>query len=203
MLVFFVIAAAAFQLFGGYAYIRATIKGRTKPNRVSWALWAAAPIISIIIIFHEGAQSWAALPVFMAGFIPVLVLLGSCFNKQAYWKLQKFDYVCGAMGVISLVLWVVADQPVIAVVMLAMTDCFAALPTIRKAWHHPETETAIVYVAAMFGGIAGLANLTELAVIEFAFPLYLVLINVLILVAINRRALPLIRGSKTRSEDES
>jgi hypothetical protein len=203
MLIFFVFAAAAFQLFGGYAYIRATIKGRTRPNRISWALWAAAPLISTIIIFHEGAQSWAVLPIFMAGFIPLLVLLGSYFNKQAYWKLQKFDYVCGAMGLISLVLWLWADQPVIAVVMLAMTDCFAALPTIRKAWYNPETETAIVYLAAMFGGIAGLANLRELAVIEFAFPLYLVVINILILVAINRSALTFSGGSKTRREDQS
>lgn len=203
MLVFFVFAAAAFQLFGGYTYIRATIKGRTRPNRVSWALWAAAPLISTIIIFHEGAQSWALVPVFMAGFVPFLVLLGSYFNKQAYWKLQTFDYVCGAIGMISLVLWLWADQPVIAVVLLVMTDCFAALPTIRKAWHYPETETAMVYLAAMFGGIAGLANLRELAVIEFAFPLYLMLINILILVAINRSALPFNGGSKTRREDQS
>lgn len=195
MLVFFVIAAAVFQLFGGYAYIRATIKGHTKPNRVSWALWGAAPLISTVIIFHEGIVSWAVLPVFMAGFIPVLVLLGSYFNKQAYWELHAFDYVCGAMGVISLVLWLWAEQPVIAVVMLVMTDCFAALPTIRKAWSHPETETAMVYLAAMFGGIAGLVNLSELVVIEFAFPLYLALINLVILVAINRGALPFTRAS--------
>ena len=198
MLVAFALAAAAFQLFGGYAYIRATIKGRTKPNRVSWALWAAAPLMSVVIIFYEGGLSWVVLPVFMAGFVPVLVLLGSYFNKQAYWKLQKFDYVCGLMGGISLVLWLVADQPVIAVVMLVMTDCFAALPTIRKAWHNPETETAIVYLAAMIGGVAGLVNLREFVVIEFAFPLYLVLINILILVAINRGIPQVSGGNPTR-----
>lgn len=190
MLVFIVLVAATFQLLGGCAYLHATIKGRAKPNRVSWALWGAAPLISTIIILHEGIVSWSVLPVFMAGFVPVLVLIGSYFNKQAYWKLQTFDYVCGAIGLISLVFWLVADQPVIAVVMLVMTDCFAALPTIRKAWYYPETETAIVYLAALFGGIAGLVNLNELVVIEFAFPLYLVLINLVILLAINRRGFP-------------
>lgn len=189
MLVSFVIIAAALQFLGGCAYIHATIKGRTKPNRVTWALWAAAPLISTVIIFLEGVFSWAVLPVFMAGFVPTLVLISSYFNKQAYWKLQAFDYVCGAIGVISLIFWLMADQPVIAVVMLVITDCFAALPTIRKAWHHPETETAIVYLAALVGGIAGLLNLNQLVVIEYAFPLYLVLINFLILLTINRKML--------------
>lgn len=188
MLVSFVIIAAVLQLLGGCAYIYATIKGQTKPNRVTWALWGAAPLISTVIILHEGILSWAVLPVFMAGFVPLMVLISSYFNKQAYWKLQTFDYVCGAIGVISLVFWLVADQPVIAVVMLVMTDCFAALPTIRKAWYYPETETAIVYLAALIGGIAGLLNLNELVIIEFAFPLYLVLVNFMILLAINRKA---------------
>lgn len=187
MFVYLVIVAALAQFLGGCAYVRATLKGHTKPNRVTWALWGAAPILSTIILVLEGAASWAVVPVFMAGFIPMLVLFSSFFNKQAYWKLNTFDYVCGAMGAISLIFWLVADQPVVAVVMLVLTDSFAALPTIRKAWSNPETENAAVFVTGLIAASAGLMTLDNWRVLEYAFPVYLVLVNVMILSAMYGR----------------
>ena len=187
MLISLVFIAAVVQVLGAFAYIRATLHGETRPDRVSWFLWGATPLVGTVIILIEGTASWAVLPVFMAGFIPVLVLAGSLFNKNAYWKLGRFDYVCGALGLLALVLWLMANQPVVALVMLVATDGLAALPTIRKAWTNPETETASVYFAALFGGFAALVNVQEWVVLEYAFPLYLFLVNWVLLFAIYRR----------------
>ncbi len=200
MLISLVFVAAAAQLIGGLAYVRDTLRGRTKPNRVSWALWGAAPIAGVLIALLEGNTSWALLPVFMAGFVPVLVLLSSYFNEHAYWHLDRFDYVCGGFGVISLVMWLWASQPVVAVVMLVLTDGLAAVPTIRKAWSSPETETSAAYFAALFGGTAALVNVQQWTVLQYAFPVYLVLINAVLLYAIlGRRAL---MGSKPSGMDK-
>lgn len=38
-----VMVSAAVSIGGASAYIRDTLKGTTKPNRVSWFLWALAP----------------------------------------------------------------------------------------------------------------------------------------------------------------
>mgnify|MGYP001825857310 CR=1 FL=1 len=100
------------QLLGGLAYVRDTLYGRTKPNRVSWALWAAAPIIAVAIALTEGAPSWSPLPVFMAGLVPLLILLSSYFNAQAYWRLDRFDYLCGTFGAPGLLMWLWASHPI-------------------------------------------------------------------------------------------
>ncbi|MBT6883314.1 MAG: hypothetical protein HOA30_04560 [Rhodospirillaceae bacterium] len=187
MLTYFVIFAAVIQLIGGVAYVRDTLAGRARPNRVSWILWAATPIIGTGIILLEGTQSWAVLPIFMSGFIPLMVLTGSFFNTHAYWKLGTFDYVCAALGGLALTAWLLADQPVMALVLLVATDGFAALPTIRKAWTHPETETGAPFIAALFGGFAALVSVQDWVILEYAFPVYLFGINWVLLYSIYRR----------------
>jgi hypothetical protein len=187
MLIALALFAAAVQVVGGGIYIRETLRGATQPNRVTWFLWGAAPMIATAIVLVEGKATWATLPVFMAGFVPMLTFVASYFNPRGYWHLGRFDYVCGALGLAALVAWLIASEPVVAFVMLVLTDGLAALPTIRKAWSHPETETAAAYLAAMFSGLAGLANVNEWGVLEYAFPLYLVAVNVVVLYAIYRR----------------
>lgn len=189
MFISLVFIAAIVQLLGAAAYIRGTLRGETKPNRVSWTLWGSAPLAGGAIILMEGTASWAILPIFMAGVIPVLVLAGSFFNKQAYWKLGRFDYACGAFGGLALLMWLWASQPAVAIVMLALTDGLAVLPTVRKAWTNPETETSAAYFGALFGGVAAVLNVQEWTALEYAFPVYLVTANLVLLFAIYRNAI--------------
>ncbi len=44
---FLVVVSGLLMVWGGYGYLRDTLAGRTKPNRVSWSLWALAPLISL------------------------------------------------------------------------------------------------------------------------------------------------------------
>ena len=61
-----VIVSALLLLWGGYAYLRDTLAGRTKPNRVTWFLWALAPWSASVLLFQQtqitGLQSgsWLA-----------------------------------------------------------------------------------------------------------------------------------------------
>lgn len=104
MLQYAVILGAVVNVFGALGYARDTLRGETKPNRVTWLMWSVAPLIGTAAALSEGV-TWAVLPVFMAGFGPFLILLASFINPNAYWKLETFDYLCGACSVLALVLW--------------------------------------------------------------------------------------------------
>ncbi len=73
------------------AYIRDTLIGKTKPNLVSWSMWALAPLIGTGAAIFAHADLWATVRIFLAGFIPLLVIVASFANKQSYWKLGLFD----------------------------------------------------------------------------------------------------------------
>lgn len=174
------------QLLGGAAYIKDTLWGETKPNRVTWFFWMLAPYIGTAAAIADGV-GWAVLPVFMAGFVPMCVLLASFINKNAYWKLGAFDYACGAVSALALVLWYITKEPVVAVIFAATADGLAALPTLMKAWSHPETETNAVYTAALFGALTSFLAIQMWTPSEYIFPSYLVFIDSAILFSIYRK----------------
>ena len=131
MLQYLVIIAALVALFACLSYIRSMFRGEAKPNRVSWLMWSIAPMIGTAAALSDGVR-WAALPVFMAGFSPLLIFIFSFVTKKAYWKLEPFDYVCGSFSALALILWGVTKEPNIAIAFSIASDGFAAVPTITN-----------------------------------------------------------------------
>jgi hypothetical protein len=186
---YLVFIGAAAVLVGALGYARDTLYGETKPNRVTWFLWMLAPFIATAAAISDGV-GWAVLPVFMAGFGPLLVLLASFASKEAYWELGWLDYACGFLSILALALWAITEEPLVAIIFAIIADGLAALPTLSKAWQYPETESAGIYVASFFSAVTGLAAVQYWGAAEYAFPIYLIIINaVLIFVVVRKRFL--------------
>ena len=188
MLEFLVIVAAVASILAAGVYIRSMFTGRTKPNRVTWLMWAIAPLIATAAALSNGV-GWAVLPVFMAGFSPLLIFTASFFAKKAYWKLSTFDYVCGALSVLALVMWWLTKDPNVAIVFAIASDALASIPTLTKAWTNPETESVWPFIVGVFGAASSLVVATLWTFSEYAFPSYLIIVNILILLALYNRQL--------------
>jgi hypothetical protein len=184
-----VILSALISVAGGYAYIRDTLQGRTKPNRVTWSMWALAPLIGTAAALASGAELWALVRVFLAGFVPLLIFLASFANSQSFWRLNRFDLACGAMSLAALIVWGGANSPELAILFAAAGDGFAAIPTLSKAWRFPETETGQMYVASLLSSVLVMPSITEWNIENAAFPVYLALASSLMLFAVYRKRL--------------
>jgi hypothetical protein len=77
---------------------------------------------------------------------PLLVFAISFVNRKSYWKLEKFDYICGACSLLALLLWRITKDPIIAIWFAIASDGSAAIPTIIKSWRYPDTESVEVYI---------------------------------------------------------
>lgn len=51
---YLIFIGATAQLIGIASYIKGTIKGNTKPNRVTWLLWTIAPMIATVATLSGG-----------------------------------------------------------------------------------------------------------------------------------------------------
>lgn len=188
MLPYVVLVGAVINLTLTSVYIRDTIRGQTKPNRVTWLLWSLGPLIATGAGLTAGV-TWAVLPVFISGFAPALVFLASFANKDAYWKLKMHDYVCGAFSVLALVLWYLTDNPIVAIALAIVADGLAALPTVVKAWKFPETETGVAYAGGFVNGISSFFAMKTFSFAEMAFPAYLVAVCTTLLFSVYRKGL--------------
>src|SRR3989338_1897854 len=133
------------SLIGISFYIRDIFLGKTRPNFISWFFWMLAPFIGVFLQLKAGA-GLSVLPIFMAGFVCLLVLLAALIKRNAYWKTSIFDIFCGIFSLLALILWVATKNTNISIVFAMLADGSAALPTLVKAWKFPETETVLGYM---------------------------------------------------------
>lgn len=182
----FVILGALLNLAGSLKYVVDTLKGETKPNRVTWFMWSLAPMVAFAAEINRGV-GLISLMTFMTGFGPFMILLASFVSKKSTWQITKFDIICGVLSLLGILLWLSAKNANLAIVFSIFADLSAALPTIKKAYRHPETETW----QAFFGGAAS-AFLTLLAIktwdiAHYAFPAYILSVCVLLVVLVKIR----------------
>jgi hypothetical protein len=173
--VHFVILGAVIGSAGMVAYVRDTLKGVTQPNRVSWLLWAVAPLIAFAVEVHEGV-GLRSLMTFTVGFGPLLVFIASFRSPGSVWRIGTLDYVCGMLSVAGLTVWLLTRHGTVALVASILADALAALPTLRKSLWHPDTETAVAYVAAVINAALTLLTVKKVTTAVIAFPLYIVVI---------------------------
>lgn len=183
---YLVIFGALVSLFGIFFYIRETIKGKTKPNRITWFMWSVAPFIATAAALSSGV-TWAALPVFMSGFSPFLVFLSSFWNPKSYWRLGMFDYLCGLFSILALILWAITQNPTVAIVFAIASDAFAGVPTVVKCWKKPETETWTPFFAGLISAATTFSIINTWSFTEYAFSAYLITLNCILLIAIFRK----------------
>lgn len=186
MLKYLVFIGALAQLIGIYSYGREVVRGNAKPNRVTWLMWSIAPLIATAAGLVSGVD-WAVIPVFMSGFGPLIIFFLSFSNKKSYWKLEKFDYLCGFFSLLALVLWGITKQPAIAIIFAIVSDFIAAVPTLVKSWKYPETETAVPYTTGLISALTSFGAIRMWGFAELAFPVYLIFIDSSLILAIIRK----------------
>ena len=168
----FVIVGSIITLAGGLSYFFDTVKGKVQPNRVSWLLWALAPLIAFAAEIQQGVGIQSLLT-FSFGLIPAIVFIGSFLNKKSYWKIEAFDIFCGALSLLGLLLWYFTKVGNIAILFSIFADASASFPTLVKAYKEPETENDHVFFANAVSAIITLFTITAWNFQTYGFPIYM------------------------------
>lgn len=170
--VHFVFLGAVIGIAGAVSYAMDTIRGKTQPNRVTWLLWAVAPLLAFAVEVDNGVGLQSLLT-FTVGFGPLLVFGASFVNPKSVWKLSRLDYTCGALSVGGTIGWLVTRQGLVALVAAVVADALAGLPTVVKSWRHPESESASVYIGSCINAVITLLTVKQFSAYVAVFPLYI------------------------------
>ncbi len=185
----------AISALGTAVYLRDTLRGTTKPNRVTWLLWAVAPLLAAAVELDEGV-GLRALPTFMIGFMPLLVFAASFHNTASVWKIRRIDYACGAMSVVGTVVWLVTRNGVLAISAAILADFLAGMPTVMKSWTHPETETVYSYIGAVISMGIVLLTIDHWTFDVAAFPIFIVCMGSVEVVLVGLEPGPRVRRAR-------
>jgi hypothetical protein len=189
----FVILGAVIGSLGAGFYLRDTLRGVTRPNRITWVMWAVAPLLAFAVEVREGV-GLQSLMTFVVGFSPLLILLASFHNRQAYWRIGRLDYLCGAVSVTGLGVWLATRHGTVAIAASIASDGLAALPTLVKSWKEPESESVSAYLGAEANAVITLLTIKTWTTAYVAFPVYITAIALVETALIGGRLGPRMRA---------
>lgn len=169
---------AVILTFVGYVpYILDTVKDKTKPHIYSWFIWAFVTFIifALQIMGHAGAGAFVTLAT--AILCLTIFILGL---KNGQKDITRFDTVTFIISLIAVIIWIFAKQPAISNILIITINTLANLPTIRKSWNSPYSETLFTWEMGAIRNLLGLLALANYSLFTWLYPVTNLLINVLV-----------------------
>lgn len=171
--------AGLIALLAYIVYVISIFRGKSKPNRATWWIWAFMGLVLALSYKFSGANNTVWVP-YIEFLGPFSIALLSIKYGEGGLK-NKTDLICLFGAIISIVLWIIFNNPVIALVTNLVVDSFAIVPTIKKSYLRPEGED----FWAWFGtGLADTLNMFAVERFTFAvllYPIYMLISDLIII----------------------
>lgn len=138
----FAIVAALLAIVGNVPYLIDIVKKRVKPHPYTWLVWS---FVSCIIFFGQLAKGAGigALPTAASEIFTIIIFFFSL--QYGFKEIKKIDTLFLVLCFIGIIFWRITKDPTISVIIAVSVDFVAFLPTLRKTWNNPKTETPMLY----------------------------------------------------------
>ena len=133
--------ALTFAAFG--PYIRAIIRGTTKPHVFSWLIWGTTTFL-VFLAQLEAKGGVGAWPIGVSGVITIFIAF-LAYAKRADITVTKVDWLFFIAALSSLPLWYLTSDPLWAVAILTTVDVLGFGPTVRKVYNSPHSESLLFF----------------------------------------------------------
>ncbi len=161
------IVAVILTLTGYLPYIRDTLQKKTTPHVYTWFIWGLVTAIAygLQVTHGAGVGSWVTFVVAITCFF--IFLLGLRNGKK---DITKSDTLFFILSFIALFLWLIAKQPVLSVILTSSIDLLGFVPTIRKSWSKPYSETLFTYELNSFRHGISIFALQQYSIVTWLYP---------------------------------
>ena len=175
-------------LVGEVLYIKNIFRGTIKPHPFSWFGWGLLDVVIVAaqVVKGGGAGAWVTgvAAVVNIGIAVVSLKRG---EKRITWS----DWTCFIGARLGIGLWIVTDDPLWAVIVAAVVNCIAFVPTFRKSFLRPSEESLTIFIFDIIKFGLSIAALQALNPTTALFPAVSALSNVVfvVMVLVRRRQL--------------
>lgn len=131
--------ATALTLVAYLPYIRSIFHGQARPHVFTWIIWGLATGIAFLAVLQAqgGAGAW---PIGFSCAVSLFVA-GVAYVKRADVTITRTDWLLFFAALAAMPLWVAANDPLWAVVLITLIELLGFGPTLRKTWFRPHSES--------------------------------------------------------------
>lgn len=183
------IIISSILVFLSYAiYGWSIIKGLTKPHRTTRFVLLTITILGAASLYAQQDRVSFWLIAICAASSLIIFLLSFKYGMGGW---GKVDIMALVIALIGIVVWRLTDNPVLGLYASVLADFSGMIPALIKTWRLPHTEYYLSYVFDIFAGTFTLLAIQNWQLGIYLYPLYIVLINLIMLGLILRPKLAL------------
>jgi len=158
-------------------YAWAIIKTRNsekpvKPNRATWAIWTVVGLMLLASYRSAGASFTIGVPIAYALCGITIFLLSLKYGEGGWTNLDRW---CLAVAAGSAIVWWLTGSPLVALVANLGIDLVGGLPTIKKVYLNPASESCTAWTMFFLGNVANLFAVEHFTFAIATYPIYMFL----------------------------
>ncbi|MCK5476277.1 MAG: hypothetical protein KAI71_06915, partial [Candidatus Pacebacteria bacterium] len=132
------IIAASLVVIAYIPYFKDIFARKTKPHLFTWLIWGITQGTAIAVLLHGGGKFGSISLIVGAVLVFIVFLLSFKYGTR---DVTVSDKVVLALALLAIVVWWKLDSPLVAVLMVSAIDGMGYIPTIRKSFKDPWSET--------------------------------------------------------------
>ena len=170
----FSIIGASFQLFAFSTYILSIFRGKTKPHLYTWLLWGTlGTIVTVVQVTNEGG--WSILVSWLMALCSLSIATLSL--KYGETLLTKKDKYLLAAAVITIIMWQLSKNDLLAIILVCIIDAIAFYFTFKKSYSKPYDEKLSSYVLWTFQLISFALAVKNPNLTTLLYPIFLTIME--------------------------
>lgn len=154
----FAIISAVIQATGYLFYFRDIVTKKSNPHAYSWLIWAITQTTAALGVFYGNGGWGGTYLVLNTLFVAAIFFLSLKFGTK---NITRSDTVVLITALMAIFVWWQLHQPVISILMVTGIDTLGSVPSIRKSFVEPWSETLIFWLLVTIAGILGVLAIKE------------------------------------------
>jgi hypothetical protein len=164
-------------LLGTTSYVvgvRQMLQNKYSPSTFSRIIWLLLSVNSFFGVLLSGSDSSILLAsIFMVGNLAICIV--------SFWKGSKrfglIESVCTGLLIVSIFIWLFFDTPIINLIISLVAHFIGGVPTYRKVWANPQSESVGFWSLFFLASIVSLVTAQTFQIDKIIFPIYFILFD--------------------------
>lgn len=160
-------------------YIADIFKNKTKPHIYTWIIWLITQGTATVGLLL-GNGGWGTLTLLIGTlYCLFIVLLSIKFGTK---NITIFDTIILIGAIIAILIWWQLNNPLLAIFMVSLIDIIGYVPSYRKTYREPWTETLGSWEISILVNIFSILALSQYNLLTLTYLIAIMIANIIMVV---------------------
>ncbi len=166
------------ELAAFYFYIKDILFFKNaKPHAYTWFIWSVTQSTAVVALWYGGG-GLGAIGLSISSILVFCVFIFSL--KRGTKNITLGDTLVLTVALMAIFVWWQLDNPVLAVFMISAIDAIGYIPSYRKSWSEPWSETLLPWILFSMCDIFAIIALREYNFLTLTYLITIAICNFII-----------------------